>query len=59
MAAGNLPKPTGRVKVPEVEEVFAYLRGLQNGICGRLEEIDGGGAAFREDAWTATTAAGG
>lgn len=38
--------------MPEVEEVFAYLRGLQDAICARLEEIDGGGAASREDAWT-------
>ena len=37
--------------MPGAEEVFAYLRGLQDGICSRLEGIDGGEAGFREDAW--------
>ena len=45
--------------MPEVEEVFAYLRGLQDAICAHLEEIDGGGAAFREDAWTREDGGGG
>ena len=45
--------------MPEVEEVFAYLRGLQDGICARLEEIDGGGTAFLEDAWTRDGGGGG
>ena len=45
--------------MPEVEEVFAYLRGLQDAICARLEEIDGGGAASREDAWTREDGGGG
>lgn len=45
--------------MPEVEEVFAYLRGLQDAICAHLEEIDGGGASSREDAWTREGGGGG
>ncbi len=45
--------------MPEAEEVSAYLRGLQGGICARLKEIDGGGAVFREDAWTRENGGGG
>ncbi len=45
--------------MPAVEEVFAYLRGLQDGICSRFEAIDGGEAGFREDAWTREGGGGG
>ena len=45
--------------MPGVEEVFAYFRGLQDTVCARLEEIEGGGAGFREDAWTREDGGGG
>ena len=45
--------------MPGVEEVFAYLCGLQDDICVRLEAIEGGEAGFREDAWTRERGGGG
>ena len=45
--------------MPGVEEVFAYLRELQDGICTRLEAIDGGEAGFHGDAWTREDGGGG
>lgn len=39
------------VSVPGFEAVVAYLRGLQDRVCGALEKEDGAGA-FPEDRWT-------
>jgi coproporphyrinogen III oxidase len=35
-----------------IQEVDDYLRGLQDRICTALEQADGGGVRFVEDAWT-------
>jgi coproporphyrinogen III oxidase len=43
---------------PEVAAVEAYLRGLQDSICGGLEGVDGG-ARFREDSWRREEGGGG
>jgi len=42
----------------QIESVKAYLRGLQDGICGALEAIDGA-SGFRRDEWTRAEGGGG
>ncbi|MDY0065480.1 MAG: oxygen-dependent coproporphyrinogen oxidase [Steroidobacteraceae bacterium] len=42
----------------DIQAVLTYLRGLQNRICGALEEVDAG-ARFKHDSWTRPEGGGG
>jgi coproporphyrinogen III oxidase len=46
------------MSLPDIEAVKAYLLGLQESICGELEQEDGGGR-FREDSWERPQGGGG
>src|SRR5688500_6185611 len=43
---------------PDVTAVLAYLRGLQDGICEAIEQLDGR-AKFRRDRWQRAEGGGG